>query len=159
MARFIYAGDFCDRLAVLAKAKNMQQLSAWLKLAANECHLGNLQMCEPPAQFVGVWDWDVGNNRTYADEVCGSFFGHHAKAAAGGLPLERFTDRIYPDDIPRFRTNLQSAMKQGVFQAEYRVIAKDRARWVRAQGNFTLDSAGKPLRGLGSIVDITRTRR
>lgn len=156
MARFVYAGDFCDRLATLAKAKNMQQLSAWLKLAANECHLGNLRMHEP-AQLVGVWDWDVGNNRTYADEVCGGFFGHAAKAAAGGLPLEQFTDRIYPDDIAQFRANLQNAMRHGgIFQADYRVIANDKARWVRAQGNCTVDGAGKPLRALGSIIDITR---
>jgi PAS domain-containing protein len=35
------------------------------------------------------------------------------------------------------------------------VIANDRIRWMHADGNCTLDQAGRPMRAIGSLVDIT----
>jgi hypothetical protein len=54
------------------------------------------------------------------------------------------------NDVLNFITRMNRATKHGgAFDAEYRIIADDRARWVRAQGNFTVDSSGRPFRAMG----------
>ena len=99
------------------------------------------------------------NDLSYVDSICASYFGVPPEAAASGQPLEHFVRLIHVDDRQFFNDQVAGAIKGGGhFEAEYRIPRHDRVRWVRSQGNFAFNKAGKPLRALGSIIDITGER-
>lgn len=153
-------GRICDELSKLARKNHFLQLSAWLKLAANDAYLARLMTDIDVPQLsceIGVWDWDIANNLVHTDTICGGFFGKSSEAAAAGIPLENYLPVIHPDDRSLFSKRLDVAARTGgMFSADYRIIFGGRLRWVRANGQCTLDRSGRPLRAMGSIVDTTR---
>ncbi|HEX6015567.1 MAG TPA: PAS domain S-box protein, partial [Geminicoccaceae bacterium] len=113
------------------------------------------------AAGLGTWDVDVVSGaRRWSDEQ---------KAILGLPPDTRpdhglFVSLIHPDDrawvVERYRRAYEPA-GGGRYQAEFRVIrAADGAeRWVEATGRVFFDRAGRPTRGVGTLVDVTERRR
>lgn len=159
MPKHISVGSICENLADVARAHGLKSLSTWLKLATNEAYLHNLMTQARADERIGVWDWDVGNNVNYLNAVGGAFFGKTAEFAARGAPTETYTAMICPDDAAAFHVELKRSITQGgPFFSEYRVITDGKVRWLRADGNCTLNDSGTPSRMLGSMVDITREK-
>lgn len=146
-------------LAELARANGCSSLAMWLKLAGNQAYLDQLMTTAQGDSRVGVWDWDVANNRNYTNEYAASLFNMDARLGSRGHPLERIIERIHADDAAEFNGKLQASIRTGEeFCIEYRVKSGDSIRWVRADGQCSLDDSGRPMRMLGSIVDITREK-
>lgn len=159
MAKLISVASICESLAELAKANGCSSLAMWLKLASNQAYLDRLMTASQWDGRVGVWDWDVANNRNYTNEHASSFFNMDARLGSRGHPIERIIECIHADDTAEFNGELQKCIRTGEqFNIEYRVKSGDTVRWVRADGRCSLDDSGRPMRMLGSIIDITNEK-
>ncbi|WP_211908009.1 PAS domain-containing protein [Tardiphaga alba] len=110
-------------------------------------------------RLVGTWDWDILNDRVYAEGSFARLFGLTDQQAAQGAPLRVWLDAIHPDDLDQVSAMIRQTMKPGeVFSMEYRVVAHGETHWIYARGNCTFDQAGEPVRFPGAVVDITHEK-
>ncbi len=101
-----------------------------------------------------LWDWNtltgyVWRNRRLAE-----------LAGEAGPPAEDFAwwaDRLHPDDRPRVLAALEAALNEGkAFSYEYRFRgAHDRYRHILDRGCLIRDAAGRVVRAVGVMTDIT----
>jgi len=75
-----------------------------------------------------------------------------------------FSELIHPDDRAWVNEAYQRAYNHvggGRYEAEFRIRRHDNGeeRWVLTTGRITFDPAGKPLRGIGTIRDVTARRQ
>ncbi|RRA48090.1 PAS domain-containing protein [Acidipila sp. EB88] len=116
-----------------------------------------LQMALHAANNLGSWDWDMPNQRLYADEGLAFAFGVDPAEASSGTSLEAFTRNMHPEDLPLVMKKLRNATRTGEeYSVEYRLRRADGTwRSVQAQGRCTLSPDGGPVRFLGIVLDIT----
>ena len=87
-----------------------------------------------------------------------------------GLPPESvadpalFASLIHPEDRDRVVRAYRRAYDVdggGHYRAQFRITrANDRAeRWIEATGRVHFDETGKPVRGVGTLADVTEWRR
>ncbi|MDM0116554.1 PAS domain-containing protein [Variovorax sp. J22R133] len=109
---------------------------------------------------IGTWDWDIPNDRLFADERVARLYGVDPGKAAAGAPIGEFFHAVHPDDVARVRANIFTAMQTGEpFYEEYRLLRPDgREVWVVAEGRCEMDADGKPLRFPGESFDVTRRK-
>ena len=129
------------------------------KTAESELHVTEerLALTLAAASGIGVWDFDVPNDRVTAPGPFARLFGLDPAAAAAGRSLGDFLAAVHPADRPGVEAALAEAMRLGgPYSAEFRLAQPDGTlRWVMARGHCTLDAAGRPLRLPGALVDIT----
>jgi PAS domain-containing protein len=119
-----------------------------------------LQDAIDTSDVIGRWDWDIPNDRLYADSLVALLFNVDPFLAKDGVPLRYFLDAIHPEDREATARTIAMSVETGrSYVQEYRVLSADRAtRYVLARGLITLDHAGRPIRGSGVLVDITQNR-
>jgi PAS domain S-box-containing protein len=111
--------------------------------------------------LLGSWEWLVAENRvTWSDEM----FRIHG-FAPGSFPVtfEKAVEYVLPEDVPRIRENVESAMRAGRDQdlpdIEYRIVRRDgEERVILGKARLTVDADGGPQRMVGTIQDITETK-
>jgi signal transduction histidine kinase/ActR/RegA family two-component response regulator len=110
---------------------------------------------------VGIWDWDLVNDRVYADTRLAQLYAIDPTRAAEGAPVAEYTRAIHADDRDRIAARIKEAVRNaGEFAEEYRLIGADGAtRWIFARGRCYHDESGSPLRFPGVGVDITERKQ
>lgn len=105
---------------------------------------------------VGLWDWDLRSNRVY--------FSPEWKRQIGYAPDEISDDfsewqtRVHPEDLDRCLTALHSYLANPVtpYAEEFRFRHRNGSyRHILAHGSLVRDETGRPVRMLGSHVDVT----
>jgi len=108
---------------------------------------------------LGSWEWDlVSDEMNCSDEVF-RIFGH---APQTFLPSSAdFLEQVHPDDRERMADLLQRIRETGErFSENYRIIRLDGTEvFVHGQGESATMRAGRPVRMLGSIMDVTEQMR
>ncbi|MGM4885825.1 PAS domain-containing protein [Tardiphaga sp. 20_F10_N6_6] len=155
--------EICRELAISAQAGHHTVLAQILRMASLEAAQSGVRHHEGDSsiqdRLVGTWDWDIANDRVYADSKFARLFGVNADLASRGTPLQDWLDAIHPDDIDDVAAAITRSLTTGqVFSREYRVVSHGDTHWVYARGKCTLDSSGKAVRFPGAIVDITREK-
>jgi PAS domain-containing protein len=155
--------EICRELAEAAAQNHHDILAQILRMAALEAAETGARYVGPASnirdQFVGTWDWDILNDRVYADGTAAQLFNISEEEGALGAPLGKWLAAIHPDDAGAIAEEIGRVMKTGhVFSMEYRIIANDRVHWVYARGRCTFDANGHPVRFPGAFVDITQER-
>jgi two-component system sensor histidine kinase VicK len=115
------------------------------------------------AAQLGTFDIDVTSGEMEWDERCRSLFGiSHSEP----VTYEHdFIERLHPEDQERVTTLINALFEQrvndGIYDVEYRTIdAEDgKVRWVRAKGKVFYDELAKPLRFIGSVLEITEQKQ
>ena len=111
------------------------------------------------ASEIGVFEWDIPGERVYGDANYQRLFGI-AFDQRGSAPLAAFEPAIHPDDRAARAGMVNDAIETGsLYQAEYRIIAGGRTRWVSSRGKAERDESGKAIRFLGAILDITAQKQ
>jgi PAS domain S-box-containing protein len=110
---------------------------------------------------LGIWDWYPAQNVLRWDARCKAIFGLPPDAP---VDLDTFFRGIHPDDKPTWERVAGRALAPesgGQLALEYRVIGiRDKVlRWVATQGKCSFDAAGKPVRFIGTILDVTERKR
>ncbi len=112
------------------------------------------------AEF-GVWDWNIPGESLFVSPRWKEMLGLSPDEV--GDRLEEWSSRVHPDDKPftMAELNRHVAGEAPIYISEYRLRRKDGTYlWVMDRGKvMSRDSAGKPLRMVGAISDITERKR
>src|SRR4029077_6789399 len=107
-------------------------------------------------------DWDVETDRLFLSPKMQALAGQRADSVITTRAEWRSKIVINPDDIPHFDAAVAAhlAGRTARYECEYRVRQPDGAWcWVLARGRCLRDATGKPLRFVGSSIDITAQKQ
>ena len=107
------------------------------------------------AEQGGIWDWDIVNDTNHFSSRYREILGYHSDADAGELFLTG--DRVHPEDRERIRAAQDHHLNERLpFDHEFRLRGADGSYvWVRGRGQAVWDQNGKPIRFVGSIIEIS----
>jgi len=112
------------------------------------------------AANVGLWDWDLVTNKVSYSTEWKRQIGYEEHEI--GDDFEEWRSRVYPDDLGPTLERVQHSIAETRrdHQVEFRLRHKDGSyRWILAQASVLQDETGRPVRMLGSHVDITERKR
>ncbi len=108
---------------------------------------------------LGSYSLDIESGRWASSPGLDAIFGIDAaydRSVAGWGAL------VHPDDRAGMLAYFADEVvaRRQAFDREYRIVRADTAaeRWVQGRGRLELDGSGRPIRMLGTIVDITEQR-
>ncbi len=104
---------------------------------------------------IGVWSWDIANDRFDWDEQIYQLFGLTPETFVG--TSEAILARLHPDDRALLTQSLSRAINEGVeHDLEYRIIRDDNSiRYLACRGKAFFNEAGKATHMNGVVLDIT----
>jgi PAS domain S-box-containing protein len=104
----------------------------------------------------GIYDWNIADNTLYVSERVREIYGFD-----GQLTSDNWYSRVHPEDAEAYRDALRECFR-GVtakVACEYRIKARDgHYQWVEDRGLPIRDAAGRAVRLVGCVSDITRRR-
>ncbi len=102
----------------------------------------------------GIWDWDMITNQFIFSEKFLQILGY--KKGQLQNHVNAFKKIIHPDDLPYYTKNMEQCLAQGVpCECEYRLKSKSgKYKWFSASGVVKYNEHKKPIRMVGSIIDI-----
>jgi PAS domain S-box-containing protein len=105
---------------------------------------------------IGFFDWNVQTDQVYYSPRWKSQLGYQPEEIVGSR--EAFESRLHPGDRGELLTKVRAylAAPWPDYSAEFRLQHKDGTyRWIFTRAGLILDGAGRPLRMLGTHLDIT----
>ncbi len=107
---------------------------------------------------VGLWEWDVESNALYWSDRFKDIVGVDETTFGG--TLDDFSDRLHPEDRDTVLAAVQSHVDNNTpYAIVYRLRHEDGSyRWIQAYGKASRDEAGKALKFVGTVEDITSDR-
>ncbi len=111
------------------------------------------------AGHMGTWEFDFLRNEVRLSDSVDALHGFDTRRTVRSIP--ELIDRIHPDDRDLLTVKLARAQEDGgEHYIEYRAFGPDgEVRWIAARGEVIRDAAGRPLRMLGALMDITSRKR
>ena len=130
--------------------------SSELETALNQSRLSK------EAAELGLFDMDLRKGTMIWDPRCRELFGiSHDDVVTYE---DDFVKGLHPDDRDRITQIIDNcfikSVSGGVYDVEYRTIGQEdgRERWVRAKGQVYFDENDKPVRFIGSVLEITEQK-
>jgi len=119
--------------------------------------LERMKVAQEAAQ-IGIWDWDLQTGETYLNNFYYDLYG-----LPHGVPLtyDDYIGAVHPDDREGLQAKVGAAFAGGgLIDTEVRIIrANDGAvRWLVSRGKVLFDDAGKPIRVMGTVFDMTERK-
>jgi PAS domain S-box-containing protein len=111
------------------------------------------------AAGIGIWDWDIVNNRLTWDDSMYDLFGIRPEDFTGDIGAWNRT--LHPEDVPRAEAGIQAALRgEREYVSEFRIVRPDGAiRFIKADSQTFFDDQRKPLRMIGTNYDITERKQ
>ena len=109
----------------------------------------------------GIWDWDLPSGRVYINPAYCHMLGY----MPGELPSTVdgcWAATLHPDERAAVVSEVECKLnEQGAYEMELRQRCQDGSyKWVLARGiTVARDGSGRPLRAVGTYVDITERKR
>jgi PAS domain S-box-containing protein len=106
---------------------------------------------------VGLWHWDIENNRVEWSDMIYEI--HGLERGAFGGTVEDFAMLIHPEDRERVSAELSSALAgRSPYHVEFRAVRPDgQIRWIYANAKV-LFADGKPAQMVGAMLDMTESK-
>ena len=107
---------------------------------------------------LGAYQYDIPTGRWTSSAVLDEIFGigpdHPRK-------VQDWLDLVHPQDRAEMTLYLDRMLRERLrFEKEYRILRPDgQMRWVEGLGELHLDAAGNPLKLVGTIQDISQSKR
>ncbi len=110
------------------------------------------------AADIGSWDWNIVTGRLLWSERIEPMFGFAPGQFDG--TYEAFLERVHPDDRQSIVDAVEACIEQGRdYRIDHRIIQPDGGiRWIAETGDVVRDAAGKAVRMLGVVQDITEQK-
>lgn len=107
---------------------------------------------------IGIWDWDVVKNELVWDDSMYQLYGIQKEDFGGAY--DAWARTIYPEDKATTEAEIQAALRgEHEYAPEFRIVRSDGSiRYINARSQTTRDQEGKPLRMIGSNIDITERK-
>ncbi|KJS67831.1 MAG: hypothetical protein JL50_07365 [Peptococcaceae bacterium BICA1-7] len=107
----------------------------------------------------GIWDWDLINNRVYLDKQWKAILGYEEDEIEDSI--ENWLSHWHPGDIDQIHRARMDYMsgKTDKYQVEHRLRHKNGSyRWILTTGKMIFDQCKRPVRWVGSNIDITLSK-
>lgn len=102
---------------------------------------------------VGLFSWQVPENRLLADEIYAHIYGFPEEKVVQGLQIEEVIARISPGDRERVARSTHSSILTGKLSiVTYRILGAGEPRIVSAYGRCLRDEDGVPSVFVGGVV-------
>lgn len=110
------------------------------------------------ASQVGVWELDLETGRMSWDERCAALFDRQHVPERDAM--DQVLEHVHPDDRVAAEEAMAAAVaERGHYMLEFRMLHSDGStRWVVSRGRVLTDPAGRAVRMLGALVDVTEAR-
>ncbi len=116
------------------------------------------------AARLGTFDLDLENNFLNWDDRCRILFGiNHQNPVSY---QNDFVAGLHPDDRDRILKIIDEEVfvkekSNGHYDVEYRTVGAEdgKVRWLRAMGKAYFDENNKPVRFIGTVLDITESKK
>lgn len=108
---------------------------------------------------VGLWDWDLIANKVSYSAEWKRQIGYEEHEIVDDF--KEWESRVHPDDLQPTIEKVQRSIKEihEDYRSEFRFRHRDGSyRWILAQASFVQDETGRPVRMLGSHIDITEKK-
>ena len=107
------------------------------------------------AATVGIWDWDVPNNKLTWDDSMFTIYGIHDGDFSG--VFEAWSSMVPEEDRQYAVGEIQAALRgEREYDIVHRIVRPDGTiRFIKVGSKAYFDDNGKPLRIIGTNVDIT----
>jgi PAS domain S-box-containing protein len=108
---------------------------------------------------VGVWDWDIPKNELVWDNSMYRLYGIQ-KGDFGGA-YEAWARTIHPQDKAHTEGEIQAALRgEREYAPEFRIVRPNGTiRYLKADSQTFRDEDNKPLRMVGSNIDISERKQ
>jgi PAS domain S-box-containing protein/putative nucleotidyltransferase with HDIG domain len=115
----------------------------------------NLRRAQAVAH-IGSWSLDLQHNRLAWTEETYHMFGLPV-----GTPLnyETFLSLVHPEDRSFVAQSWEAALRGAPYQIDHRILVSGQVKWVHEQAEIDFDESGAPIRAIGTVQDVTETRR
>jgi PAS domain S-box-containing protein len=106
---------------------------------------------------LATWDLNLENHDIIYSPRLNEIFGHDRETKMSHAEMRA---QIHPDDLHSILDQaFDEAMNSGFYSYEARVLWLDGAtRWIRTRGKVSFNEEGKPVRMLGTMMDITNEK-
>jgi len=108
---------------------------------------------------LAIWDWDIQSNQVVWSDNCervkrlppGTFDGTFAA----------YQQLVHPEDRPRLLSDIERAINgQAAYHTEHRIVPPNgEVQWVEGSGSVYRDEQGRPIRMLGTVLNITGRKK
>ncbi len=107
------------------------------------------------AADLGTWEWIVPTDEVTWSDGTERIFGMAPGAFDGRY--QTYLDAVHPEDRARLDALNRRAWDHGTeIFAEHRIVWPDGStHWITARGHALRDAAGKPIRMMGAVMDVT----
>jgi PAS domain S-box-containing protein len=109
---------------------------------------------------IGIFEWSVPAGHVYYSPALWAMLGYDQ--ARMPSTIEAWQSLLHPDDLPVYRRRTESQLRgiASFIEPEYRVRARcGDWRWVYTRAKtVATDEAGRPLRIVGTVQDVTARR-
>ncbi len=104
---------------------------------------------------LGNWDWNIESDEAYMSVEVSRIIGIGDEDAI--TSLQKFMPFVHPDDQALIQQSIETALAgEKPYSIDFRVIQPDgNVCTVHSQGEIHRDEAGKPVRMVGTMQDIT----
>lgn len=109
--------------------------------------------------IVGMWYWDVLNDRLYADARMAALFNVDQLEAMRGTRCDAYVDGIHPDDREDVAREIERCVTAAIdFHSEYRIASTAGERLISAFARCHRTEGGSAGHYVGMAFDITKQR-
>ena len=105
-----------------------------------------------------IWDWDIVADKVYRGEG----YAKLTDSSDGQLSMKQHLQNIHLKDRRKITKSLESVLEsnRNYWQEEYRFLCKDGTYHnIIDKGYIVRDQAGKPVRMIGAMEDVSQNRR
>ncbi|WP_255463405.1 ATP-binding protein [Microbulbifer sp. YPW1] len=111
----------------------------------------------------GLWEWDLRADEVVLDATCWRMLGYTRGQSDSGAraALARWKTHMVADDYPDVKQALEDNVREQLpLDVEFRLKHREGGTvWVRCRGNVQRSSGGEPVRVLGTLQDITASKK
>ncbi len=111
----------------------------------------------------GLWEWDLRADEMVLDDTCWRMLGYASGQSESDAraALARWKTHMVADDYPDVKQAMEDNVREQLpLDIEFRLRHRERGIvWVRCRGNVQRSSGGQPIRVLGTLQDITASKK
>jgi PAS domain S-box-containing protein len=137
----------------LAKLQQLnQELEQRVEERAERLHLA------AQAARIGIWDWDVVNDRLTWDDRMYEIYGISPTTER---MVQDWADRLHPEDAEKTQILLHQALAGGKeFQTTFRIVQPGgKIRWIETHSLVKRNNLGQGVRMIGINVDVSNRKQ
>ena len=108
---------------------------------------------------VGIWDWNIAQDQLLLSPLLLEQLGYPEEKYQN-MTSEKIDRVVHPDDLAEVQATLRAHIRdKKPYYHEFRIRKGDDSYyWVLVSGQAQWDKEGKPVRMIGTVVDITESK-